>query len=170
MSDTITLPREVVKEALEALEHYATDETPEGWHAVAAIPALRTALAAEQPKQEPVAWAYCPECGSLDVRHEEGSHKQCATCFQEWFSDIDYSDVVQQNLNRLYTALPDIEALRLNDARYRYLRNRDPKEVFGKSGKAAGVWIDWEDDMAGLQLLTGDDADAAIDAAMGDKT
>ena len=60
MSDTITLPREVVKEALEALEHYATDETPEGWHAVAAIPALRTALAAEQPKQEPVALAYCP--------------------------------------------------------------------------------------------------------------
>jgi len=58
------------------------------------------------------------------------------------------------------------EALRLNDARYRYLRNRDPKEVFNKSGKAAGVWIDWEDDMAGLQLLTGDDADAAIDAAM----
>jgi len=58
------------------------------------------------------------------------------------------------------------EALRLNDARYRYLRNRDPKEVFNKSGKAAGVWIDWEDDMTGLQLLTGDDTDAAIDAAM----
>ena len=65
--------------------------------------ALREALA-EQAEQEPVAWTYCPECGSFDVRHEEGSHKQCAVCFQEWFSDIDYSDVVQQNLNRLYAA------------------------------------------------------------------
>ena|GEM_PF-3297527 len=64
----------------------------------------------------------------------------------------------------------DAEALRRDAERYRYLRNRDPKEVFGKSGEAAGVWIDWEDDMAGLQLLTGDDADAAIDAAIGDKT
>ena len=55
-------------------------------------------------KQEPVPWEYCPECGSLDVQHEEGNHKQCARCFQEWFSDVDYSDVVQQNLNRLYAA------------------------------------------------------------------
>jgi hypothetical protein len=67
---------------------------------------------------------------------------------------------------------PRLRDLRRNAERYCYLRNRDPKEVFGKSGEAAGVWIDWEDDMAGLQLLTGDDADAAIDAAMqkGDKT
>ena len=55
-------------------------------------------------------WSYCPECGSFDVRYEEGSHKQCAICFQEWFSDIDYSDVVQQNLNRLYAAPVSIEA------------------------------------------------------------
>ena len=47
---------------------------------------------------------YCPECGSLDVRYEDGNHKQCASCAQEWFSDIDYSDVVRQNLNRLYAA------------------------------------------------------------------
>ena len=59
----------------------------------------------------------------------------------------------------------EIERLRADAERYRYLRNRDPDEVFNKSGKAAGVWIDWEDDTAGLQLLTGDDADAAIDAA-----
>ena len=62
------------------------------------------------------------------------------------------------------------EALRRDAERYRYLRNRDPKEVFNKSGNAAGVWIDWEDDLSGLQLLTNDDADAAIDAAMEGKT
>lgn len=74
-------------------------------------------------------------------------------------------------LTNCSTAAPDeIEALRRDAERYRYLRNRDPKQVFGKSGKAAGVWIDWEDDLYGLQLLTGDDADVAIDAAMGEKT
>ena len=92
-----------------------------------AIREARTALAA--PRPEPVAWAYCPECGSLDVRHEEGSHKQCATCFQEWFSDIDYSDVVQQNLNRLYTAPPaaapdNAEALRRDAECYKRLKSR----------------------------------------------
>lgn len=52
MSDNITLPREVVQEAVEALGRYATDESPEGWHAIAALNALRAALAAPEP--EPV--------------------------------------------------------------------------------------------------------------------
>ena len=63
-------------------------------------------------KQEPMAWMYCPECGSLDVRYEDGNHKQCASCAQEWFSDIDYSDVVRQNLNRLHAAPVDAKAIR----------------------------------------------------------
>ena len=63
-------------------------------------------------KQEPVAWMYCPECGSLDVRYEDGNHKQCASCAQEWFSDIEYSDVVRQNLNRLHAAPVDAKAIR----------------------------------------------------------
>ena len=69
-----------------------------------ALTTIRAARAQEQAEQEPMAWAYCPECGSFDVRYEEGSHKQCARCFQEWYSDVDYSGVVQQNLNRLYVA------------------------------------------------------------------
>ena len=48
-------------------------------------------------------WTYCPECGSDEIGHEEGDHKQCGRCGQEWFSDIDYSDVVQKNLARLFT-------------------------------------------------------------------
>jgi hypothetical protein len=50
--DNITLPRELVQEALEALERYATDEAPEGWHAIAAITALRAHLAAPRPEPE----------------------------------------------------------------------------------------------------------------------
>ena len=49
-----------------------------------------------------VAWNSCPECGSSEIAHEEGDHKQCAGCGQEWFSDINYSSVVQKNLARLY--------------------------------------------------------------------
>ena len=75
MSDTITLPREVAEKALEALEMvepYADQFTDYGSTAVEwplnllpkkvneAITALRTALAAEQPKQEPVAWMESP--------------------------------------------------------------------------------------------------------------
>jgi hypothetical protein len=59
----------------------------------------------------------------------------------------------------------ELEALRKDAERYRYLRNRYPADVLQTAGDAAGCWIDCE---AGdtLTLLTGEDADAAIDAAM----
>jgi hypothetical protein len=61
MSDNITLPREVVEEALEALAKTPCNSVYEQDCSVCnAEEALRKALAAEQPKQEPVAWAYCP--------------------------------------------------------------------------------------------------------------
>jgi hypothetical protein len=56
-----------------------------------------------------------------------------------------------------------------NDAeRYRYLRDRVPRDVLERSGLDAGCWIDCEASSGpdALTLLTGDDADAAIDAAM----
>ena len=109
-----------------------------------------------------------PRVDAAEIRHGKGGYSYLTV-------NVEFARQLERELCRLTAEnerlKADNEALRLNDARYRYLRNRDPKEVFGKSGKAAGVWIDWEDDMAGLQLLTGDDADAAIDAAMkGDKT
>jgi hypothetical protein len=60
VSDNITLPRELVQETLEALERYATDEAPEGWHAIAAITALRARLAAPRPEPGPW-WCVCKE-------------------------------------------------------------------------------------------------------------
>lgn len=61
----------------------------------------------------------------------------------------------------------EIEALRKDAARYRYLRNRSPAVVLDRFGQEAGVWIDMESDEGRLVLLTGDDADTAVDAAMG---
>ena len=65
--------------------------------------------------------------------------------------------------NRILAAERD--ALLADAERYRYLRNRKKDEVFSKSGPDAGCWIDCEDEQQDLVLLTGDDADAAIDAA-----
>ena len=59
----------------------------------------------------------------------------------------------------------EIAALRKDAERYRYLRNRNPRDVLQTAGDAAGCWIDCELGEV-LTLLTGDDADAAIDAAM----
>lgn len=58
------------------------------------------------------------------------------------------------------------QAMRNDAERYRYLRNRVPDEVLGQVKSSAGCWIDGEDEEGVLMLLTGDDADAAIDAAM----
>jgi hypothetical protein len=52
--------------------------------------------------------------------------------------------------------------------RYRYLRNRDRTAVLEGRGPNAGCWIDCETDDE-LVLLTGEDADAAIDALRGKK-
>lgn len=55
MSDNITLPREAVKLALEALE-WSWGGEPMGTLERKAITALRAALAAEQPKPDPLAY------------------------------------------------------------------------------------------------------------------
>ena len=61
--------------------------------------------------------------------------------------------------------LEAIAAMRKDADRYRYLRDRKPMDVLQTVGSAAGCWIDCEVGEV-LTLLTGDDADAAIDKAM----
>ncbi len=47
-----------------------------------------------------VMWGFCPECGCEEYDHDgflgEG-FRFCATCGQEWWTDIDYSSVVAKN-------------------------------------------------------------------------
>jgi len=66
-------------------------------------------------------------------------------------------------------AAAELRRLHADAERYRYLRNRNPQEILPVIGPAAGVWIDCDDENGELTLLTGEDADAAIDAAMGKK-
>jgi len=61
----------------------------------------------------------------------------------------------------------EIRALKLDAERYRYLRNRNPQEIIPVIGPAAGAWIDCDDEDGELILLTGEDADAVIDAERG---
>jgi hypothetical protein len=56
-------------------------------------------------------WGYCPECGSKEIHHEEGTHKQCKLCSQEWFSDVDYSGVVAAYLAERRPLLGALEVL-----------------------------------------------------------
>ena len=76
-------------------------------------------------------------------------------------------DAAKAETARLRDTPPAQAAADARDAeRYRYLRNRVPSEVLGQLKRAAGCWIDCEDDDGVLTLLTGHDADAAIDAAI----
>jgi hypothetical protein len=69
--------------------------------------------------------------------------------------------------HNLEDAAAELRRLHADAERYRYLRNRNPQEILPVIGNAAGVWIDCDDENGELTLLTGEDADAAIDAAMG---
>lgn len=70
--------------------------------------------AEQQPASRP--WSYCPECGSEHVQHHEGEYKQCADCYQEWFSDIDYTNVVRKHLAGKFRD-KDAEIKRLRSAK-----------------------------------------------------
>lgn len=43
-------------------------------------------------------WKYCPECGCDKVSYKNLNHRCCADCGQEWFTDVDYTDVVRHHL------------------------------------------------------------------------
>lgn len=77
-------------------------------------------------------WAYCPECGCEELHHEQGEHKQCANCYQEWFSSVDYSDVVQKHLSGKYIDKDEqIERLRQDLELTRLARQGDQIEIDG---------------------------------------
>lgn len=98
---------------------------------------MKELLAAPVVERQPVAWSYCPECGCEDLHHEQGEHKQCANCYQEWFSDIDYSEVVRGNLEKLKASPPAPVAVVLPE---RMTFNGDEPEPKSISYDVAAGW------------------------------
>jgi len=66
---------EAMKQALEALYLFATDESPEGYEAISAITALRTAIE-QAEKQEPVAWDDLLGAVARGWGHSKNAHKE----------------------------------------------------------------------------------------------
>lgn len=85
--------------------------------------------AAPVVERQPTPWSYCPECGSQKLHHEEGEHKQCANCYHEWFSDIDYSQVVRGNLEKLKSSPPAPVAVVLPD-RKPWATSKDELDIY----------------------------------------
>lgn len=75
-----------------------------------------------------------------------------------------YCDEGNGQRERAQAAEARAEEYKKDAERYRYLRSRDKDEVFNNDGVKAGVWIDCTAEDGTLQLLTFEDADAAIDA------
>ena len=96
--DNITLPREVVQLALDALHYAARPPARDDLYAKE-IAILRTALAAEQPKQQPVGWMESPHGA---IRANPNYRLNFPSQLLHWQIP-------------LYTASPDIEALRRED-------------------------------------------------------
>lgn len=74
-------------------------------------------------------WTYCPECGNTELHHAEGMHKQCV-CGQEWFSDIDYTDVVRGHLAKIapLLAVMPLAAIGLKSEVARYDAMHQPRD------------------------------------------
>ena len=91
--DNITLPREVVQLALEAFEAVMPFSTTQRVLKIRAVEALRTALAAEQPKPitVPKTVPLPPiTCGFVDVRFD-GDGWFCTKCGKRMSADFETS-------------------------------------------------------------------------------
>lgn len=100
-------------------------------------------------------WTYCPECGCEDVRHEEGDHKQCASCHQEWFSSVDYSDVVRKHLSGKYIDKDEqIDRLRQDLELTRLARQGDQIEIDGLKALCDGFRAQLADAAQSLETIS----------------
>lgn len=162
MSDNITLPRELAEEVLEALIE-ARALLYDGRKQDKAATALRAALAAPRPEPEPVALAHCPYTPppSAHFGYVLGDH-WLETAYSRVLDGEAEAEVLK---DCGWERVTDAEALRQDAERYRWLRGEhsriDPcikANAKYKLERQSSTWVNIHD------------LDAAIDAAIGDKT
>lgn len=78
----------------------------------------------------------------------------------------DHQSLRERIAIELVPALKASQEVKSNAERYLYLRDIRRRDSIVLSGPEAGVWCDAEDEDGTLLMLTEDDLDAAIDAAM----
>ncbi len=161
--DNITLPREVVQEAVKALEFAERNHDGEQSLYTTEIAALRKALAAEQ--QEPVADEEAPR---LWAWMREGWSADCGPWYEVIRNDqMTWRD--RKGWTPLYTALAaeptkpsdDVEALRRDAERYRWMTEDHPENETRRRVYSVTLLFN---------AHRKEHIDAAIDAAMGDKS
>lgn len=89
----------------EALELIAAGRTEAGTIVIDAadMPKIYAALASLQPAQSAV-WSYCPECGCAEWSSSRYAKGQiCDNCGQEWFSNVDYTDVILKHIGEWHS-------------------------------------------------------------------
>lgn len=112
-----------------------------------------------------ISW-FCPECGSEDHENGGGGSKYCSVCGQEWFSDVNYSEALQENIKNLSEvvcaatndSMPHVAARNLKPTIDRLTAERD-------DAIAAADFLELE--MAKFQIAA-DTAKAERDAAVAD--
>jgi hypothetical protein len=89
------------------------------------VRAIQTeARRAAQPHGDVPIWTYCPECGGAEVVNKDAlgrGYRQCKSCGQEWWTDIDYASVIRGHLAKRIQPHGDAEAKQWHEAYERAL-------------------------------------------------
>lgn len=157
-----TWPEEVTREAADHIERLTAElETERMRLAACGVVAMaNTRESAEKQRQ------MLPEYMSAS----------CQDVMRAVDAEMDYREQLTEtrDLAEHWAILAEQRRVELGECRkdaerYQYLRNIERRECLDLTGPEAGVWCDAENEMGELLLLTEDDLDAAIDAAMGVK-
>ena len=99
----------------------------------------------------------------IDMTHDIGA---IIEALEQYTRGDDHQRAIDAAVEVLRAVEPRESATLADAHRYRYLRDIKRRDCLTLTGPDAGVWCDAEDEDRNLMLLTEDDLDQAIDAAM----
>ena len=99
----------------------------------------------------------------IDMTHDIGA---IIEALEQYTRGDDHQRAIDAAVEVLRAVESRESAILADVQRYRYLRDIKRRDCLTLTGPDAGVWCDAEDEDRNLMLLTEDDLDQAIDAAM----